>query len=119
MRHGVALPPTVAVQDAGAEAAPASVKPNVTEPPAGICPFHAALVMVREPFLALPTASHGDTLVPCQGRVMLQPLTAAVPVFRTTTATVRPLPQSDEILTLTDSPCDDDGVAVGDGDTVD
>ena len=107
MRQGVAEPPTAAVHVAGADTVPDSLNPKVTEPPAGIWAFHAALVMVSEPFWALPTASHGDTLVPCHGRVIDQPFTAVAPVFRTTTATVRPLPQSDVTLTLTASPVPD------------
>jgi hypothetical protein len=102
MRHVVAAPATVAVQVEGVEAAPDSLNPNEVEPPAGICAFHASFVNVSLPLLALAIAFHGATLVPCHGIVTLQPLTAVAPRLRTTTDMVRPLPQSDVTLYVTE-----------------
>lgn len=116
----VVAPATVAVQVEGVEAAPDSLNPNEVDPPAGICPFHASLVNVSLPLLALAIAFHGATLVPCHGIVMLQTLTAVAPRLRTTTDTVRPVPQSDVTLYVTEirAPLDGElavGVGVGVG----
>jgi hypothetical protein len=116
-------PPELAVHVVGVDFAPVSLKPRETEPPAGICPFQASLPKVNVPLRALPTAFHGETLVPSHGSVTVQPLMAVVPVLRTSMETVRPLPQSEDTLIVTESravagEADVEGDGVADGATV-
>ena len=123
MTQVVVMPPEVAVHVVGVDLAPVSLKPRETEPPAGICPSQASLPNVNVPFRALPMAFHGETLVPSHGSVTAQPLMVVVPVLRTSMETVRPLPQSEDTLIVTESravvgEAEVEGVGVADGATM-
>ena len=95
--------PTLAVQDVGAGTVPEvpALKPNDVPVPAASDPFQAAFVAETLPALELLTAFHMFVTVTGQAYDTDQPEIACVPVLRTWTSAVRPVPQSLTVRTLT------------------
>ena len=102
------------VQVAGTVKAPLSVRPTVADAPAASDPFQATFVAVRTPPASLEVAFHMLTLLPDHGIETDQPLIGAEPAFLTVRSTLRPLPQSEVTLTLTEiaEPAGTEGVAL-------